>query len=339
MFRIDGSYLEGGGQILRTSLALSTILNKEIEIFNIRRGRKNPGLAEQHLRVIEAFKHIFGAKAEGDKLSSQQIQFYPSQKVKDTYVKIHPKTSSSIGLILQAVLPALYFLNKRLTLELKGGTVGKWAPPFDFYPYIVFPLLNIKARCEIKRRGYYPKGQGLIIITFEKFLPQGINLIERGRLERIKIMSFAANQLRQRRVAERQAEAVLKILKEELKDEINVDMEKEYFETASIGSEINLCAYFSAGVRLWADGLGERAKTAEEVGRDAAYKLLKELGSDSCCDVHLADNLIPYLAFLGGKIKTSCVSQHTLTNIWVCENFLGKIFEIKDNLIEVIGAN
>jgi RNA 3'-phosphate cyclase len=334
MISIDGSYQEGGGQILRTALALSTILNREIEIFNIRKKRKNPGLAEQHLRVIEVYKKIFGAKCEGDYLGSQKIRFFPSQEIKSSYIQIIPQTSSSIGLILQAVLPSLYFLDKKINLEIGGGTVGKWAPPFEFYPYLIFPLLNIEAEIEIKRTGYYPKGGGLVLINFKNFSPKRIELIEKGDLEKIKIISFSSLSLKERKVAERQLDSALRTLERRFKKEIETKI--EYVDTLSSGCHLIIYAKFYKGIILWADALGEKGKTAESVGKEAGEKFLKEIDSGSCCDIHLVDNLIPYLAFLGGKIKTSQISLHTLTNIWVCERILEKkIFKIEENVIEV----
>jgi len=334
MIRIDGSYLEGGGQILRSSLALSTILNKEVNIFNIRKNRNNPGLREQHLKVIEAFKEIFNCSCKGDYLGSNEILFYPSKEIKKNCINIKPKTSASIGLILQAVLPAIYFLDKKLVLEISGGTAGKWSIPVNFYPYIIFPILGIDADFEIKKYGYYPKGGGLVVIKFKNFLYKKIELIERKKLEKIKILSFASEDLKIKKVAERQTELAKNILEERLKD-VDFDIDIYYFKTLSSGFELDLCAYFSGGVRLWADALGEKYKTFEDVAKEASLKLLREIDSNSCCDLHLADNLILYLAFLKGRIKTSQITNHTLTNIWVCENFLDKIFKIKDNFIEV----
>jgi RNA 3'-terminal phosphate cyclase (GTP) len=334
MLTIDGSHLEGGGQILRTSLALSTILNQDVEIVNIRKNRKNAGLAEQHLRIIEAFKDIFGARCQGDRLASQTITFHPCQEVSDTYLKIKPQTSASIGLIIQAVLPALYFLDKRITLEIGGGTAGKWAPPFDFYPCVVFPTLHIEAKTEIKRRGYYPKGGGLVAIEFKHFVLKRIEPYERGKLEKIQILSVASKLLHERNVASRQSMAATEVLEEKLTGTLNIKRKEEYCDTLSIGSEVNIYAQFSDGSLLWADALGQLGKPAEVVGKEAAQKLVTEIESGACCDVHCADNLIPYLAFVGGALKTSQISQHTLTNIWVCEQFLGEIFEIKDNLIK-----
>ncbi len=333
MLRVDGGYLEGGGQIIRTSLALATILNREVEVFDIRKNRKNPGLAEQHLRVISAFKEIFGAGCLGDYLGSERIEFYPSQKLIREEVKIEPQTSASIGLILQAILPCIYFLEKRLKLQLNGGTAGKWAPPFDFYPYVVFPVLNIPVEVEVLKRGYYPKGGAQVTLSFGDFTKKKIDLTQKVGLEKIRLMSFASQGLSKRRVCQRQVDTALKILKERIKGRIAWEIETAYFETLSAGAELNLCAYYANGVRLWADALGEPRKSAEVVAQEAAEKLLVEIESPSCCDVHLADNLIPYLAFLGGRLLTSQISMHTLTNLWVCEKFLGNIFRREGNLI------
>ncbi|MBU2102442.1 MAG: RNA 3'-terminal phosphate cyclase, partial [Candidatus Omnitrophica bacterium] len=328
MLTIDGSYGEGGGQIVRTTLALSTILSQPVMITNIRKARKNPGLAEQHLRGIEAFKNIFGATCEGDRLGSCQIIFYPRQEVTCEHVVIAGKTAASIGLIIQALAPALCFLHAPITLQIHGGTAGKWAPPVEFYPQIIFPFASIKADVQVTRRGYYPQGGGSVSVSFKKFALTRIELLERQALEEIKITSFASETLKDRRVAERQSLAASDFLKDNMKVPLILEEEEHYCDTLSVGSEIQLCATFVDGSRLWADGLGEISKKAEDVGKDAAVALLATFQSTACCDVHAADNLIPYLAFVGGQITTSAISEHILTNIWVCEQFLGEIFEV-----------
>lgn len=331
MLRLDGSYQEGGGQILRTSLGLATILNREVEIFNIRKRRPNPGLAAQHLCVLNAFKEIFGANFEGGYLGSQRIKFYPSQQLKREAIILKPQTAASIGLILQALLLPLVLLHKRINLEIEGGSSGKWAPPVDFYPYVIFPLLRIKAELKIIKRGYYPEGGGRVSLFLEDSKMRRIELAERGKFIKIKIMSIASEGLKESKVARRQLDAAYKILKEAFPD-IEFEEEISYLPTASLGSEIQLCAYFEK-TRIWADALGERGKPAESVGREAGLKLVEEINKGACCDRHLADNIVPYLAFYKGKIKTSVISLHTLTNIWVCENFSGKIFRIENNTV------
>jgi len=140
--------------------------------------------------------------------------------------------------------------------------------------------------------------------------------------------------LSQRRVSQRQAESAAGVLSRNC-NSIPVNIKSEYVDSSSLGSEINLYAYTDKDVILSSDARGESKKMAETVGEEAADKLIKEMESRSACDVHLADNIIPYLALLGGRIKTSRISLHTQTNIWVSELFFGKIFRVEEGRISV----
>lgn len=339
MLEIPGDYLEGGGQILRTAVALSCITNKPIHIFNIRQKRKNPGLKPQHLYTLKTLAYLFQAQTKGIELDSKEITFIPSDKfIQEKEIEIDLKTAGAIGLALQPLTLVSAFKSKGISFMIKGGTCGLGAVPVDYYAYVIFPILlrsGLKASLEVIKRGYYTKGGGQVKVYIEPIKePKGIFLSESGRLLYIKGMSIASGSLASRNVSQRQAEVAEKILKD--KFSVPITIETQYVETFSPGSEINLLAYTEKGCILWSDCRGEKGKPAEEVGKEAANKLILEIESKAAADIHLADNLIPWLSFLGGTIKTSKISLHTQTNIWVCELFLGKAFKVEDTTISSI---
>ncbi len=331
MLKIDASFLEGGGQILRTALSLSIITAKPIEIYNIRKKRPQPGLKPQHLSILRTYKELLGAKVEGDYLGSEHIQFFPASTLLSRKYFLDIGTAGSIGLILQSLVLTFNFIVKEdIELRLKGGTAGKWAIPVDYYPQVVFKTLNIDAQLRIIRRGYYPKGGGEVILRFK---PQRslrkIILDKFSPPQKIIISSIASSSLRSRNVAHRQLESARKALVASLK-EIPLEERVEYVDTLSPGSEVNICCPLESGSILWADSLGEKTKPAEEVGREAALKLLSEIENQACVDLHFADNVVPYLYLLGGRVKTSQISMHTRTNVWVGKIFFGDILKVDE---------
>ncbi|MBW3012299.1 RNA 3'-terminal phosphate cyclase [Candidatus Woesearchaeota archaeon] len=353
MIKIDGSVLEGGGQIVRTALSLSSLTKMPFKVSNIRKGREKPGLKNQHLYAIRALKEICEAKIQGDELASTELLYVP-QSLKGGKIDINIQTAGSITLVLQAILMPLMFADKNSTVTITGGTDTKWSQPIDFLKHVLLPQL--KKYCsdiEIKvmRRGYYPKGQGKVIVeikpkyhlkNFQSFeeiqrkiyeeIPH-INLTEQGELVQIKGISHASADLMNAKVAERQAESA----KEELKKiySTSIDINAEYTQTESTGSGITLWAIFAKNrdvdpnnpVILGADELGEKGKPAENIGKQAAEKLMKEIESKSPVDQLMADNLVPWLIF-GGQFRGSDITLHAKTNVWVVNQFFKDKLEI-----------
>ncbi len=342
MISLDGSYLEGGGQIVRTALALSTVLQKPFEVTNIRKGRPTPGLKNQHLFCIKALEELCKAKTGYAELGSTKLRYIPD-KIKSHTISIDIGTAGSITLLLQSLLIPSLFAKSKVRLKITGGTDVSWSPQFDYFNNVIIPQIRRYADIEasLLKRGYYPKGNGKVDLKIKpKFNLENIkeapsiNLTEQHNLIQVKGVSHASLDLQKANVAERQAKAAKLFLN---KLNCPIQIQTQYQDTLSTGSGITLWAIFSKDpdeidifnpIRLGSDVLGKKGKRAEDVGKEAAEKLLKEIESKAPVDSHLADNLIPFLALFGGKIKVSEITNHTLTNIYVCEQFLGKIFSI-----------
>ena len=328
MIVIDGSYGEGGGQILRTSVALSVITGKPVKIVKIRANRPNPGLRSQHLHGILALKELSNARVKGAQVGSTVLEFIPG-KAEPKHVRVPIKTAGSVTLVLQALLPAMAFTGG--SFEITGGTDVPWSPPVDYLKNVTLYALRkmgIEAELEIRRRGHYPKGGGLVtgrINPWEERKP--LRALEWGHIERFAGISHATNL--PAHVAERQAKAAGERI-EELYS-VPVEIETEVSRPLGPGSGIVVWAETDS-LRLGGDALGKRGKPAEVVGREAAEELITQLTPRKAVDRFLGDQLIPFLAFAGGEIGVTEITSHLITNVWVVEQFLGRIFEVEGEI-------
>lgn len=342
MITIDGSHGEGGGQILRTSLGLSALTAKPFKIINIRKSRKKPGLEAQHLNAVKAASVLCNAEVEGDELSSIELLFSPRDcLIKDINIKIG--TAGSVTLVLQSLLIPIIlhknFCEKEIKITISGGTDVAWSQPIDYFKNVLCFFLKEYAdiTCDVIRRGYFPKGDGKVVfrITQKKLdqKTQKINLTERGNLIEIRGISHASIELQKARVAERQAESSKMEIAGQI-DNIPVTITEEYTDTSCVGSGIVIWAVFENS-RIGADELGKKGLKAEEVGREAAKKLLNSINANGVVDEFMGDQLIPFLAVLKGKYSVEKISNHTLSNIFVTEKFLDIKFNILNNLVRI----
>lgn len=343
MIKLDGTKYEGGGQIVRTALALSCALQEGFIIENIRQGRKQPGLKAQHVTCIKALQEFTDADVEGGELGSERLRFIP-RHWKPKTLEIDIGTAGSISLLLQSLLLPCMLGKKTITLTIKGGTDGKWAMPADYLANVLLPHLQKYAKIEysLQKRGYYPKGGGEIQLKIKPLFTKEtakdakkINITERKNILQIKGISHAAKSLEAKQVAERQATAA-KIELQNLK--VPVQITSQYSDSLSPGSGIVLWAICGGEetdpenpIIIGGDALGERGKKAEQVGIEAAKNLKQELEAPT--DSKLADNLIPFLAIYGGEFITNNITAHTKANIYTVEHFLGKIIKTENNKI------
>ncbi|MBI1970477.1 RNA 3'-terminal phosphate cyclase [Candidatus Woesearchaeota archaeon] len=345
MISIDGSYGEGGGQIVRTALALSMITQKSFCIENIRVGRSDPGLKAQHLAGLKALKQLSSSTSSDAQVGSSSLTFTPAL-ISKKRAEVDIGTAGSIPLLLQTLLLPLMFCKHRTQLVIVGGTDVEWSPQIDYVTEVILPQFMRYAgiHLQLEKRGYYPKGGGKVLLTItpkneEYRLP--LMLLHQQRLVHIKGVSHASADLEDARVAERQAHAAQGAL---ACLDCDTSIRSEYHQTPSTGSGITLAALFSTRadeidvenpVRIGADVLGKQGVRAEEIGKQAADALQQEIMSGAPVDKHLADHLIPLLGMVGGSFTTSEITGHLKTNMYVTKQFLNAHFRIENTTVIV----
>lgn len=328
MIEIDGSYGEGGGAILRQAVGMSAYTGKPVHIRKIRAGRRNPGLAPQHMKAVEAAGAICGARVQGAGLGSQDLIFEPGP-VRSGRFQFDVGTAGSTALVLQTVLLPCLCHTGEFEFDLVGGTDVPWSPPADYLRYVTLPALRTFGYSELslEQRGYYPKGGGHLRARLRGGVGLAVPLDLRhpAPITGIKGISHASRSLRRRSVVERQADAAAHLL-ERLGYPVEIGV--AYTHSACDGSGITLWTQSTVGASLGGSALGGPRRTAEEVGRRAAMALIEELEAGAAVDRHLADQLVPFLAVSGGALETSDVTSHTRTNIHVAETMTGTDFKI-----------
>lgn len=330
--KIDGSYGEGGGQIVRSSVALSAITGKDVEIVNIRARRKRSGLAAQHLTAVRGVAELCGATLDGDELGSTSLSFSPGEVQGGDYM-FNVGTAGSVTLALQACMLAALRADGPVTMTIRGGTNVRSAPPVDHYLHVLFPLLekmHVDVGMEVLQRGFFPQGGGEVMVTLTP--PRAVmplKLMERGQSRGIMATSFVQNL--PDHIAQRMEHAVRKSLSGE-----RIVAERELSSGHSSGAGIHLCAKYDNTV-LGADGLGERGVPAERVGEHAAERMSHELNGGGTLDVHTADQLLPYMALACGNssFKVREFTPHLTTQIWLLKRFLPVGIETDGTTIKV----
>jgi RNA 3'-terminal phosphate cyclase (ATP) len=316
---IDGSLGEGGGQVFRTSLALSLVTGRPFRIERIRAGRRKPGLMRQHLTALRAAQKISGARVEGDSLGSGTVKFTPDA-IKPGEYHFAVGSAGSATLVLQAVLPALMTANGVSKLTLEGGTHNPHAPPFDFLARTYLPLLNRMGpavEAALVRPGFYPAGGGKMKVTVEPSVDLGrLDLQERGEIRSRRARAVVSKLPRS--IAEREVKEFRSRL----------DWPEECFSVETVEDSPgagNVMMVEVEGEQLTEvfTGFGERGVKAETVASRAAKAVKEYLAADIPVGRHLADQLLIPLAMAGaGSFNTFPLSRHTTTNSTIIEKFL-----------------
>jgi RNA 3'-terminal phosphate cyclase (ATP) len=328
MIEIDGSMLEGGGQILRMTVALSAVTGAPVRIFNIRAKRENPGLRAQHMTAIRAVASLVDAEVKGLALGSMELTFRP-RTIKGGNFRFDVGTAGSTTLVLQSLLPAAAFAPLRVNVDIVGGTDNPLAPPVDYVIHVLKPAvakMGYNFEVNLLRRGFYPKGGGIVrttIVPVPKLMP--IKLEKQGEVKTVRGISYSSRL--PDHIAKRMADSASKLLKRAgLEAYIEVEVLQPGHPKCALnpGCGIVLWAETTSGAVLGSDSLGEVGKPAEKVGEEAARKLLEEIESGATVDRHLADQLIVYIALAEGEsiIKVSELTLHALTCIELSKKLL-----------------
>jgi RNA 3'-terminal phosphate cyclase (ATP) len=324
MLTIDGSYGEGGGQILRTALALSLVTGKPFRIENIRAGRRNPGLLRQHLTAVNAATEISRAEVTGAAIGSRELTFAPGSVVSGNYA-FAVGTAGSTTLVLQTVLPALLVAGGRSKVILEGGTHNPFAPPFDFLEKAFLPLVNRmgpRVTAELERPGFYPAGGGRMSVTVEPANAlEGLDLPARGEVLARRAKALVANL--PITIAERELSVIARKLswpRDWMKAE---SVERSPGPGNVVTIEIE-CEHVTEILT----GFGQRGLRSEAVAEKAAQQAQRYIASDAAVGEYLADQLLIPMAMAGiGSFTTLPLSRHATTNIEVIGKFIDVTIE------------
>lgn len=327
MLEIDGSRGEGGGQMVRTSVAMSTVTGVPVHLTRIRENRPTNGLSKQHVAAVKAVARMANSEIEGCGIGSSDLLFRPGNE-QEYDIDVNISSAGSISLVLQAMILAARNHKRRLNVDICGGTNVMWAPPIDYYSALLFPMMKrmgISADVKIVNRGFYPQGGGRVLTTID---PMGsikpLNLDSLGELKRIRGICFF------QRLADRIPEALMKSCRQILSPEADVDISLQETEGDSRGAGIVLVAEYENGM-LGSNALSARGMSPEKSGRDAAKDLLNEMKSGSTIDVHTADQVLPYMAMAEGEssFTVSRISRHLLSQMDTLESFLDVKFGVE----------
>ena len=331
MLTIEGSYGEGGGQILRSAVSLSAITGKSIEVINIRAKRQNPGLRPQHMQATRAVAEIFNARVENLKVGAEWIRFIPKpDSYEDSELKIDTGTAGSIPMILQTIIPAVALSGKSLSVQITGGTDVKMSPTADYLRLVVlkaYKSLGINFSLNILKRGYYPKGGGIIQAEISPCKnTRSVELLNRQNVEP-KIASVCC-QL-PKNVAERQISSALLRL-ERLGVRCNV-YSSSFESSLSPGTSILVYSESDFGTYIGGDSVGARKKSAEKVGQEAVQNFFESYQTNVPIDRFLADMLVIPLSLAKGRsrYRIGIVTEHLKTNLYVVSQIVGCKYQIE----------
>lgn len=325
MFALDGS--TGGGQLVRTAVALAAVTGTPFRMTGVRGGRSNPGLRAQHLAAVEAVASLCDAEVDGAELGSEELEFRPGTPAGGE-VTVEVGTAGSVPLVFDAALPLAAALDAPATVHATGGTDVRWSPPVAYQRAVKLPLaarFGLDADTSLDRTGFYPAGGGRATLRLRPSALEPVALDARGDAREVLVRSKASRDLADRSVAERQAEAASAALPGDLPA---AEQRVEYVDAESTGSVVVVVVRYDDSA-LGGSALGKPGKLAESVGEDAAADLAAAHRSSAAVDRYAADQLVPVLALTGGRVTIPEVTDHVESVVDLVRRF-DRPVEIED---------
>ena len=326
VIELDGSEGEGGGQILRTGLALSMVTGRPLRIERIRAKRPKPGLMRQHLACVNAAAEVSGAQVEGAELGAQTLAFAPGPVRAGNY-RFAIASAGSCLLVLQTVLPALLLADGPSRVQLAGGTHNPMAPPFHFLERAYAPLvqrMGARLQLTLRRCGFYPAGGGEVeaVISPADGALQPFALLVRGAAQSAFAECLAPGLARS--IARRELETLGQAMGWSGEQQLRSGEQRQ---NEGPGNALLATLVYAEVTEVFC-ALGERGVSAEEVARRLVKEVRAYQASDAAVGPHLADQLALLLALAAWQSRQpasfSCseMTEHTRTNCAVIERFL-----------------
>lgn len=312
--KINGAFGEGGGQIIRSALTLSCITKKPIHIENIRKNRKVPGLKAQHLTAIKILKKISDSKVIGDKIGSTELKFIPGE-IKNSKLFEDVGTAGSIPLILQVLIPLVAISQKKLEITIRGGTDVQWSPTMNFTQHVLkeaYSRMGINFSLELKKRGYYPKGNGEINLTINPSRVRSIFLTKRKTNEANISCTFS-------KISLEKIQNQINRIKERLINE-NFIVKSEIKEQEALDSGASLLVYsIDENSIIGIDGLFDKNTDSFQID------LEEFLENQFSVDKNLADMIVVPASLAEGKTRFQVkkITKHLETNLFVTSKISG----------------
>jgi RNA 3'-phosphate cyclase len=319
---IDGSYGEGGGQLLRTACALSAVTGEPVRLHDIRARRTPPGLAPQHLTAVKAVAALCNAHADGLELRSPELTFRPGS-LRGGEFRFDVGTAGSVTLVLQALLPVALHAGAPVRIHLTGGTDVRAAPALDYLRYLLLPLLarmGAEVQLTLWRRGYYPRGGGLVEVVVQPRVLKGLCLETAGPVKQIRGIAHVSNL--PAHIAARMQQTAARLLA----DIAPVEIEQQILgkeQAIGQGGAIVLWAHTDHAL-LGSSEVAQRGVPAEHIAGTAAQALREDITCGATLDLHASDQVLIYCALTQGPscFRARTLSSHAHTTLWLLQQFL-----------------